>query len=605
MAEEAEPRGGTEAARIHIYGSARMEFARSLSQLFAAAGNPPISTVWPTTAIGRLHTSKSGRSPVRHWLSGSVLPDSFTPLRRVLEVLIYLVRTRDQEPSIRPELLDLVAWKRLWLNAIQDEELTNAAYRASADEDVPPPPYPGIAAFNENNADLFFGREQDTGALTAYIQAVAMDITRPSLLILVGAAGVGKTSLLSAGVVPALASSRHWSTQLTTPGPERDPLHALTDAAMHLELDQQCEQRLLIVDQFEELFTHDERTRGEYLAHIESLTAEARDNPTVVLLSVRADYYRHCLDHPVLARPARHSLYKLEPVTEEALPRIITQPAAARGTPIEADLPALVINDLLGTPPVRTPPDAGTLTLLSQTMRQTYIRGPRKLTTSAYSRSGGVTSTSVSIAADAWSRLTAAEQQIGKALLLALTAFDDDGHLVRRRLPRDELLQHIDNPDQATAALDNLIRHHLLTEDLDAVYLTIPTPSAWLPMLTWRTEFAWATDHYRLPRQTLPPKANAATDVPAAVAEPVANQTETAAARPVVAHQTRSGKSFSALRAFTGGVAATFTFGLSVPSRRRRHRRGWAHIEAELRNFYTRLGPPDQPDNHPTAGTPT
>src|SRR5439155_7866652 len=139
----------------------------------------------------------------------------------------------------------------------------------------PPPatdcPYPGLLAFSPDGADRFFGREE-------VVADIAARLGRHPFLAVVGGSGSGKSSVLRAGVVPALAGA-----SVITPGP--DPLSVL--AAAHGPL---------VVDQFEELFTQcdDEDERGEFVERVLHW-------PNPVAVGLRADFYGACATYPALA----------------------------------------------------------------------------------------------------------------------------------------------------------------------------------------------------------------------------------------------------------------------------------------------------------------
>ncbi|WP_053665399.1 hypothetical protein [Streptomyces sp. NRRL F-7442] len=221
---------------------ARTAFAERLALLYREAGNPPLKRV--SEAVVRLQRVDERGRPVRvsaqrisDWRRGKNVPAQFTALAAVLHVLIPQAR-RARPVPVSAGLYDLAQWQRLWERAMADptgeRPASPAADEQHAAEAAATPggvcPYRGLAAYRPQDAGWFFGREQSTRALVAQLRA-----TRDTggLVMLVGASGAGKSSLLNAGLVPALrAGAAH-----TGDGPPRrvlqlvpgaDPLGELT-----------------------------------------------------------------------------------------------------------------------------------------------------------------------------------------------------------------------------------------------------------------------------------------------------------------------------------------------------------------------------------------
>ncbi|MFF8873847.1 nSTAND1 domain-containing NTPase [Streptomyces massasporeus] len=196
---------------------ARTAFAERLALLYKEAGNPPLKRV--SEAVVRLQRVDERGRPVRvsaqrisDWRRARNVPAQFPALAAVLHVLIPDAR-RSRPIPVSPGLYDLGQWQRLWERAVADpvgERPTGAASAAeerqrSADETASAPggvcPYRGLASYRREDARWFFGRERSTDALVTQLGAVA---GAGGLVMLVGASGAGKSSLLNAGLVPAL-----------------------------------------------------------------------------------------------------------------------------------------------------------------------------------------------------------------------------------------------------------------------------------------------------------------------------------------------------------------------------------------------------------------
>ncbi len=267
-------------------------------------------------------------------------------------------------------------------------------------------PYQGLAPFGPAQAGVFYGRGQATAELTAMITA-----HRGSGLILVtGASGAGKSSLVHAGLLPALATpsvsgagggaTETWSPVTLTPGagPLRelavhlavrcgadpasvwrelraDPAQAGEWARQVLTAERARHRReggagedptrlLVVVDQFEELFTLAPENEAEaFVTALEAITMVAGPGGPfrgdraagVVVVTVRGDFADRCAVHPVLRRALQERVFVLGPMSEQELQRAITGPAAAAGLMVEADLAEQVVRELLTH--VRAPSD--------------------------------------------------------------------------------------------------------------------------------------------------------------------------------------------------------------------------------------------------------
>ncbi|MFG2355017.1 AAA family ATPase [Streptomyces sp. NPDC048521] len=193
---------------------ARTAFAERLALLYKEAGNPPLKSV--AEAVVRLQRIDERGRPVRvsaqrisDWRRARNVPAQFTALAAVLHILIPEARRLRPAP-VSSGLYDLAHWQRLWELAVADPVGDRPAPPAQQDRRPPaqaPPvaggvcPYRGLAPYRLEDARWFFGRERSTNALVAQLRAAERT---GGLVMLVGASGAGKSSLLNAGLVPAL-----------------------------------------------------------------------------------------------------------------------------------------------------------------------------------------------------------------------------------------------------------------------------------------------------------------------------------------------------------------------------------------------------------------
>jgi energy-coupling factor transporter ATP-binding protein EcfA2 len=352
-------------------------------------------------------------------------------------------------------------------------------------------PYRGLLRFREDDTDVFYGRELLTAELTVL---AARQIRSGGMVVVTGASGAGKSSLLRAGLLPALArgeagaGSQEWARFVITPGEAplnrlAAPIEALggghrrggslrgvladypAEAAAVLrqavEVDLLSRRRevrnggrmVLIVDQFEQLFTLNPGPEGEAerQAFIAALCAMGTGSaspggvpPALVVIAVRGDFWARCAEYPLLAPHLRDGQFVVGPMTEPELRLAITGPADAAGLRIEESLPDTIVRDLR-TARARSgagsgADSAGVLPLLSEAMRQTWEnREGDRLTSRGYARAGGV-SQAVRNRADAvYDALQEPRQAIAREILLRMTVAGQDGEFARRPADRAEL----------------------------------------------------------------------------------------------------------------------------------------------------------------------
>ncbi|MEV7521801.1 helix-turn-helix domain-containing protein [Streptomyces sp. NPDC091371] len=381
-------------------------------------------------------------------------------------------------------------------------------------------PYRGLPAFTSREAGWFFGRERATAEL---VERVFERIGSGPLL-LIAPSGAGKSSLLNAGLVPALrrpggfpvAGADAWPVVRFTPTAQpleelldrtakvlgsdlgltarelRARPEVLLDAVRRLCGDSPAGPRdgsappprpVLVVDQFEELFTlcSDEDARRAFVRVLRALAAarpaESGHDPAVVVLGVRADFSGNCLDLPELAPVFTEGLFVLPPMSLAELRESITRPAERAGLALEPGLVPLLLRDagLQGDPPDRIP--CGALPLVSHALMATWRqREGDTLTVAGYERTGGIRGAVARTAEDVFARLYPAEQRTVRRVLVRLVHVVDgaDGAgVTRRRMGRSELVAaRPAGPDRTAAALDSFVRARLITMDSDTVEIT-------------------------------------------------------------------------------------------------------------------------------------
>ena len=269
---------------------------------------------------------------------------------------------------------------------------------------IPSSPYVGLARFEERHKDFFFGRDAVIAKLLGMVAA-------RNVVLVTGASGSGKSSLVRSGLLPQLSSrlpmGRFRPLLLT---PDRDPFVSLRGAllASGLSQSQTAEVRsdsevplaevlkkllppeelwLLFVDQFEEVFTlcSEPRTRARFLDGLSAL-GHAVAGDLKVVLAMRADFFDRLGAHPEIAQLAESGLCMVSDMQASELRAAIEQPAARHGAVFEEGLVEQIIADVKGRP--------GTLPLLQYTLdllwHEDKPQDDRTLNTVNYHKIGGI-----------------------------------------------------------------------------------------------------------------------------------------------------------------------------------------------------------------------
>lgn len=339
-------------------------------------------------------------------------------------------------------------------------------------------PYRGLQVFDVSHAPLFFGRENEVEQLLGRLR-----IDR--FLALVGASGSGKSSLVRAGLIPALHRGRFhddsawahsWRVAVCRPGndPFRELANALPDLDSHLIGEARIRaitasaealssgtggvgrtiaglvpagaRTLLVIDQFEELFalTQDSAVRRRFVDSLFGAATTKGDRPIHIAVTLRADFYGRCWEHPTLPTRIVQNQYAVERPAPEALRDIIEKPLALAGAAFEPGLVERILRDVREEP--------GNLPLLEFALDQLWDRADMRtsgvelvLTHRGYDEIGGV-SGAIATQAEVVTKRLMREQQVKEeeirgifTRLVHLSSPEEGGEATRRRLPLNEL----------------------------------------------------------------------------------------------------------------------------------------------------------------------
>ena len=384
------------------------------------------------------------------------------------------------------------------------------------------PPFKGLQYFDESDAALFFGREALVAKLVARLaplapspETVAQERGEGArgwgvrFLAVVGASGSGKSSLVRAGFIPTLRGDdppgRLYTHVIT---PTAHPLEALAASltrdsdsvratatliddlagdprSLHLFVRRLhtplslpvtiapeakrsgggagSESRLLIVvDQFEELFTlcRDDAERSAFVDNLIT-AAEISDGPSVIVITLRADFYAHCAQFDNLREAlAQHQEY-VGPMSIAEMRRAIEEPAKRGGWELEPGLVDLLLQDVGEAP--------GALPLLSHALLETWQRRQgRTLTFGGYAASGGVRGAIAKTAESTYQKFSPDEQAIARNIFLRLTELGEGTQDTRRRALLTELITNPQLRPSIESVIQTLAAARLLTLSADS-----------------------------------------------------------------------------------------------------------------------------------------
>jgi uncharacterized protein YjbI with pentapeptide repeats len=317
-------------------------------------------------------------------------------------------------------------------------------------------PYKGLAYFddNENDPRFFFGRKNLTDLLVDRIR-------QNNCLVLLGASGSGKSSVLRAGLLSQLrlgdklSGSDRWKIQTIVP--TEHPLKSLAESfvdpasnsidrleqlnkAENLLKDPHALRQLietsdapclvLVIDQFEECFTlcQDMEERQQFFNLLINAIAVHSEKFRLVI-AMRADFFGKCVDHDYggLAKQLEAHLVAVTPMNDHELREAIARPAKEVGCEVETLLVDEIVKDVAGAP--------ANLPLMQFALAELWkYREGNQLTLNAYKRElGGISSALEKRANEIYEKFSDADKKAVKHIFVLLTRLGERNEEDTRR----------------------------------------------------------------------------------------------------------------------------------------------------------------------------
>jgi WD40 repeat protein/serine/threonine protein kinase len=364
-------------------------------------------------------------------------------------------------------------------------------------------PFKGLHAFQETDAEDFFGRQSLVEQLLA-----GLDISDAGpgvrgkipgegrFVAVVGPSGSGKSSVVRAGLLPALRKgavrgSEKWFIVDMLPGAHpfeelemglhrvsANPASGLMEQlrrdergllrAARLVLPKDEGELLLFIDQFEEIFTltDDKEETRNFLSILQQAVTDPRSRLRVVI-ALRADFYDRPLQYSHFADLVKEQTQVVLPLTAEQLEEVVREPVEKVGVHLEEGLVTSVVADVLDQP--------GALPLLQYALTELFeLRQNHTLPIEAYRAIGGVSGALSQRAEEIYLGLDESEQELARQIFLRLVTLGEGTEDTRRRVLRTELTslqaEGISNPaGSAEGFIEAFGQARLLSFDRDPV----------------------------------------------------------------------------------------------------------------------------------------
>ena len=423
---------------------------------------------------------------------------------RVIPVLIITSGSERGDRADLPSFLKINTWVEFKSSddSLAFERLKRAIQRRplrDIRQTIPPTsnPYPGLKAFAIEDEALFCGREVVTDWLLSMLRGTQKKGEPRRFLAIVGASGSGKSSLARAGLLAAIQrgdeieGSQNWLITKCVPGEQpleslavalaqtpgimkesgsaanvaRDKIKDLKEYSNTLRLtslltidaSDTSRRHVVFVDQFEEVFTacQDKQLRDAFIDNL----LEAGLMPggkTIVLITMRADFYEACASHKRLAEAISERQFLLGPLNRDELRQAIETPALLGGGTVDQGLTNALLQEM--------DHEDLALPLLQHALQQLWTVEPTaRLSMEKYQELKGLRGALQQHADRVYEQMSSEQQAVCREVLVELVNVSDPTRETRRRVLQADLRSRAKRPDLVDEVVKILVEQRLVS----------------------------------------------------------------------------------------------------------------------------------------------
>jgi WD40 repeat protein/energy-coupling factor transporter ATP-binding protein EcfA2 len=339
---------------------------------------------------GEEEKEKRGRAPVL----GEKLKEHIATLQRTLNADSDEAKKEKNQALAEVDQISLEVLDLSFQNLALDKPLPSYDARC---------PFQGLYPFHYENREFFCGRED-------LIKELQQKLSEDKFLIVSGASGSGKSSVVMAKLIPEL-QKKEPELVMAYMTPKDDPMAQLEASLAHV----QNQSHILVVDQFEEVFTLcNEDKRQNFIDELLKLAQNQR-----VIITVRIDFSGECAAYPELRNVMEKRQKIIAPMNTAELRTAIDEQAGKVGLRFEADLLNNILDGLEGEP--------GAMPLLQHALKELWEkRHGRWLLSQEYRAIGGVRKAIANTADGVYNKLSSEEKEQVRDIFVRLTHLDEN-----------------------------------------------------------------------------------------------------------------------------------------------------------------------------------